>query len=182
MEQEIAEQKKALRKQVKKLKADLTNEYKKEHSSAIFKHIESLDVFKNSQNILLYWSLEDEVSTHDFVNKWSSKKTIFLPVIDGETLKIVRFIDEKQLIKEAKFGVCEPCGEQLLDTNTLELIIVPGIAFDINNNRMGRGKAFYDKLLKTTHTFKIGICFPCQLFPQVPFDDNDIKMDIVISK
>lgn len=182
MERDITEQKKALRKQVKQLKANLTNEYKKEQSSIIFKHIETLDVFKNSQNILLYWSLDDEVSTHDFVNKWSEKKTIFLPVIDGETLKIVRFIDQKQLIKETKFGVCEPCGEQLIDTNKLDLIIVPGVAFDINNNRMGRGRAFYDKLLKTTPALKIGICFPCQLFPQVPFDDNDIKMNIVISQ
>lgn len=180
MDNTVFEDKKALRQHVKKLKANLTTEEKLNHSNLIWQSVEALDVFTEAERVLLYWSLDDEVQTHDFVNKWSKNKSIYLPVINGETLDIVRFEDECSLIMECKFGVAEPCGERLSDITTLDLMIVPGVAFDVENNRMGRGKAFYDKLLCNTDIFKLGVCFPCQLFPQVPHDENDVKMDLVI--
>lgn len=62
------------------------------------------------------------------------------------------------------------------------MIIVPGVAFDNNNNRLGRGKAYYDKLLKESKSYKVGVCFDFQLIEEVPVDEYDIKMDLIISE
>lgn len=59
--------------------------------------------------------------------------------------------------------------------------MVPGMAFDADGNRLGRGKGYYDRFLALVpDAYKIGVCFPFQKFPAVPVDDNDVKMDIII--
>ena len=83
--------------------------------------------------------------------------------------------------KGVAFGIDEPIGNVYDNPEKIDLIVVPGVAFDKKNNRLGRGKAYYDKLLKTANTFKVGICFDFQLIDSVPVDKYDIKMDLVIS-
>jgi 5-formyltetrahydrofolate cyclo-ligase len=80
------------------------------------------------------------------------------------------------------FGIPEPSGELFKDYNEIDLILVPGVAFDIENNRMGRGKAYYDKLLSSLKAFKLGVCFDFQLLQSVPTDEHDIKMDRILSE
>ena len=59
-------------------------------------------------------------------------------------------------------------------------VIVPGVIFDSNNNRMGFGKGYYDRFLKDKKCYKIGICFKEQITDNLPIDDYDIKMDEVV--
>ena len=63
----------------------------------------------------------------------------------------------------------------------IDLVIVPGIAFDKQNNRMGRGKAFYDGILNKLSGVKVGVCFRFQIVENVPTDEHDIKMNYVIT-
>ena len=63
----------------------------------------------------------------------------------------------------------------------IDLIIVPGVGFDQNNNRLGYGKGFYDHFLKNKNIFKIGICFKEQLLDEIPVNEYDIKMDLIIT-
>ena len=61
------------------------------------------------------------------------------------------------------------------------MIVVPGVAFDCHNNRMGRGRGFYDRLLKSTpNAFKVGVAFHFQMVDEVPVEPFDIPMDIVL--
>ena len=59
-------------------------------------------------------------------------------------------------------------------------MIVPGVAFDLRNNRMGRGRGFYDRFLPQTQAVKVGVAFECQQFAEIPANQNDIPMDEVI--
>ena len=59
-------------------------------------------------------------------------------------------------------------------------MIVPGVAFDAQNNRMGRGRGFYDRALQQSGAFKIGVAFNCQIFKQIPTIETDIPMDLVV--
>jgi 5-formyltetrahydrofolate cyclo-ligase len=79
-------------------------------------------------------------------------------------------------------GIYEPVGEDYSPDKLINLIIVPGMAFDVNNNRLGRGKAFYDKFLSQTSACKIGVGFDFQLVDELPNTEKDIKMDEVIVK
>ncbi|MCG8410617.1 MAG: 5-formyltetrahydrofolate cyclo-ligase, partial [Bacteroidales bacterium] len=95
--------------------------------------------------------------------------------------ELKKFESLNDLQKGEQFGINEPVGENYDSPEKIDLIIIPGVAFDSENNRLGRGKAYYDKLLKQTKAFKLGICFDFQMVDKVPTDKYDIKMDRVVS-
>ena len=179
---DIYQQKKMLRKKVKMLKQQYPLQEKKHLSKAIFEKLESLDIFQNSSIIMAYWSMDDEVHTHEFIQKWMGKKRIILPVVTGDELELKEFTGVEQMKSGEQFGIPEPTGSLFTSEEQIELILVPGVAFDKNNNRMGRGKAYYDRLLRNTAASKIGLAFHFQIYEEVPFDELDVKMDMVISE
>ncbi len=80
-----------------------------------------------------------------------------------------------------QFGIEEPTGAEFTDLDKVDLIIVPGVAFDRQRNRMGRGRGFYDRLLKSTpNAYKVGVGFNFQLVDNVPVEPFDVPMDNVI--
>lgn len=82
----------------------------------------------------------------------------------------------------SSYGIEEPVGEAFTDYTSIDLIIVPGVAFDCKGNRLGRGKGFYDRLLpQISSAYKVGICFPYQLVKEVPAEVFDIRMDEIIT-
>lgn len=149
----------------------------------IMQKVESSAQFAEAKTILLYWSMEDEVQTHDFVNRWYEKKTLLLPCVDGDNLKLRQYTGPDCLVAGEQFGIGEPNGPEYTDLDSIEMIIVPGVAFDGNNNRMGRGRGFYDRLLKSTpNAFKVGVAFNFQMVDLVPTEPFDVAMDAVLSE
>ena len=125
-------------------------------------------------------NLPDEVNTHDFIRKWSVQKQILLPVVIGNELELRRYTGPQDL-KKGAYGIEEPVGEPFTDYASVDLAIIPGVAFDAHGNRLGRGKGYYDRLLpRLPHTYKIGICFPFQLLEEVPTEALDVRMDEVL--
>lgn len=178
----IDQQKKEIRKQIKILKNQVSFDEKKIRSKNIFLKLEKFDEFKNAKVIMLYWSMKDEVYTHNFIQKWAHAKQIILPSVKGDELELKEFVGINDLVSGVSFGIGEPSGKIFDQANKIDLIVVPGIAFDNQKNRLGRGKAYYDKLLKTNKAFKVGVCFDFQLLTSVPVDNHDIKMDLIISE
>jgi 5-formyltetrahydrofolate cyclo-ligase len=172
--------KKTIRDEIKKLKSQITVEEKIRKSAIIFELLENDQTFLKAETIMAYWSMTDEVQTHNFILKWAGLKRIILPSVDGENLQLKEFKGIENLTKGSLFGIPEPYGLIFEYPELIELVIVPGIAFDVQNNRMGRGKAYYDKLLVNLKAYKIGVCFDFQLFEQIPTDEFDIKMDRII--
>lgn len=177
---DIFEEKKKLRKKVKELKQTYSLEEKKIMSQAIWKQVENNHHFLKANTIMAYWSMDDEVFTHDFIQQWANEKQIILPVVRGDELELKEFTGINELVAGESFGIPEPQGKPFEQVENIEFIIVPGIAFDKQGNRMGRGKAYYDKLLHHSKSYKIGVCFHFQLFSEVPFDELDVKMDEII--
>lgn len=130
--------------------------------------------FIKSKKILLYYSLPDEINTHKFIKKID--KEIYLPCIMGEDIFIKKYTGH--LVK-GSYNILEPIGD--IYHGQIDLAIVPGMAFDNNGNRLGRGKGYYDRLLSKLSCYNIGICFPCQLIDYIPNDKWDIKMNEVIT-
>ncbi len=173
-------QKQQLRKKVRTLKAAFSFEQKKIKSDNIFRQMEHDLAFLKAKVVFAYWSMPDEVNTHAFIKKYSATKTILLPVVAGDNLLLRKFNRMDQMKEEGKYGILEPQGDEFTDFHLIDYIIVPGVAFDKYNNRMGRGKAYYDKLLKDLKAKKVGVCFDFQFFDNVPIDQYDIGMDTII--
>lgn len=95
---------------------------------------------------------------------------------------VLRRYTGKSDLKEGAFGIMEPCGEVFADYQAIDLAIIPGMAFDRQGNRLGRGKGYYDRFLPLLlpYIYIIGVCFPFQLLDDIPTEEHDIKMDTVL--
>ena len=175
------ERKKELRKRMALLKTQHKSSITHQSESAnILAALEVHPAFRAANILLIYYSLPDEVDTHTFIQKWSGKKTILLPVVVGDELEIREYTGPEDLATSS-YGIGEPTGEVFTDYSSIDLIAVPGVAFDTNGNRLGRGKGYYDRLLPCIPSaYKIGICFPFQLVEEVPAEPFDIRMNEII--
>lgn len=124
--------------------------------------------------------MKDEVHTHAFIEKWSKHKEIVLPVVTGETLELRSYSGVNGL-KAGIYNIQEPVGNPFHDYSVIDLVVVPGVAFDAEGHRLGRGKGYYDRLLPLINAVKIGICFPFQLVDHIPTEAFDIQMDEIIT-
>lgn len=170
-----------IRKKIRELKSAVTAEEKLRRSEEIMRQVEALPEFQKARVVLLYWSMADEVQTHDFVNRWYGEKVLLLPCVDGDNLLLRQYTGPECLVAGEQFGIGEPQGEVFDDVAKVELIIVPGVAFDRAGNRMGRGRGFYDRLLKSTPgALKIGVAYRFQMIDKVPVEAFDVPMNQVI--
>ncbi len=176
----IAEEKRALRKLIKETKRQYSGEELDIKSEAIFAQVEQLPEFAQSNCVMAYMALADEVRTQNFVKKWVGKKIIVLPIVKGDDLELRELTPDGNLEAGESFGILEPLGGRLVSVGEIDIAIIPGVAFDMENNRMGRGRGYYDKLLSIAQFYKIGVCFDFQMFESVPVDVFDKKMDKVV--
>lgn len=149
-------------------------------SDAVFARLENSAAFQLAEKILMYHSLPDELETHRFLTKWKDHKKFFLPRVNGVNLELLPY-DESRL-EIGSFHIEEPTGNNVYPIEEIEVIIVPGVAFDRKGRRLGRGKGFYDRLLKTAKATKIGIGYEFQLVDEVPSEAHDVAMDMIITE
>lgn len=135
--------------------------------------------FEAARIVLLYYSLADEVQTHDFVEKWHRQKTILLPVVKGDELELRVYTGKQSLTTGEAYHIEEPTGEAFTAYGQIDLAVIPGVSFDSEGNRLGRGKGYYDRLLPLLHSYNIGICYEFQISEHIPTEPFDRTMDEV---
>ncbi len=175
-------EKDAFRKHIKALVAALSEDEKVAQSRQALQRLERTEQFQRARCVLLFHSLPDEVRTHEFVERWSREKQILLPVVTGSTMQVSAYQGEHNLTTGA-FGIGEPTGELISEPTGIDLVVVPGVAFDSEGHRLGRGRGYYDRFLalpSLRDVYTMGICFPCQMVDQVPVSALDVPMDEVI--
>lgn len=170
-----------IRKAIRQLKNLITPQIAEEAEQIVATKIEATEIFKNSSNILMYYSLPDELPTVSMIKKWDNiKKNIYLPRVNGDVLEILQF--DNHLLKRGAYNIFEPSGGNIVtDFSMIELAIIPGMAFDRELNRLGRGKGYYDRFLSQYNGDKIGICYDFQIIDKIPTECYDIKMDAIMS-
>lgn len=164
-----------------KARKNLLDDYERIAAAAqVFEYIEKSLLFIMSEHILMYHSLPDELQTRDFIDKWHSQKHFYLPRVNGVNLDILPYDSSK--LHLGAFNIEEPVGNDTVDVSAIELIIVPGVAYDRRGNRIGRGKGFYDRLLRDSRAVKIGVAYHCQLVDDIEPDEFDIPVDYVVTE
>jgi len=149
----------------------------------------SLPEFKESSRVVFYLALPQEVQTKDMAREAIGLgKKVILPRVasTGDTLVLSEVRDIERELEPGMFGILEP-KEGFYRPVTLaeaELIILPGIAFDLQGHRIGFGKGFYDKLLSQANApiFTFGLAFEFQLVPEIPVVGHDVKMCKIITE
>lgn len=178
---DIKTEKDNLRKKIILLKKEYSSNDLIQKSEEVLSVLEIVGVFQEAKHILIYNNMSDEVATLDFIKKWEDKKQFYLPVTHKDGI-VFRKYNSSITLNQSSFGILEPIGTDLIDYGFVDLIIVPGLAFDRTKNRMGRGKGYYDKFLPQIKAPKIGICFDFQLLDSLPTNEQDVKMDYIVSE
>lgn len=171
-----------LRNKIRTLKRQFTQTQLDELSLCVVNKITTNNHVINARTILLYYSLGDEVNTHILIDQLLSQgKIILLPyVIDHENMEIRMYKGTSDL-KSGAYGIMEPTGMKYTNINDIDVVLVPGISFDENGNRLGRGKGYYDRFLKKIPAaYKIGVCFDFQKQETIPTGPYDVRMDEII--
>lgn len=177
----IQQEKDRLRKEISALKKKYTQDELYYKSQEVLSIVEITGIFQEAKTIFIYNNLPDEVQTLDFIRKWEKEKNFFLPVVDGDDLHFRQYTPSMGF-QQSSYGIMEPDGDNFTDYKKVDLIIVPGVAFDRKMNRMGRGRGYYDRLLPKIKAPCMGICFDFQLLDKIPAGEKDIKMDYIISE
>lgn len=189
MEMVINREKQELRKKLLGQLLSLTNEEVKRRSKDVEDRLSSLAIYKQAKKIMVYYPLRGEVDILEMIRKSIKVKRFFFPVMDTKAKKLliyqVNSLDDD--FRLGPYGVKEPDPEKTeqVDYREIEVVIVPGLGFDREHNRLGRGAGFYDRFLQelTPATKKIGIAFDCQILKDLPTHlPLDQKVDIVVSE
>lgn len=140
-------------------------------------HIAQIPEVEKAQMIASYFSYGDEPDTHALNQHLISLgKTLLLPRIKGENLEWVKWDGSAEEISSHTL-IPEPIGDAIADTGSIEVVLVPALAMDLEGYRLGQGKGFYDRALKDLPAFTIGVIFPYELLSQsLPTDSWDIPL------
>ncbi|MGI6219312.1 MAG: 5-formyltetrahydrofolate cyclo-ligase [Bacteroidaceae bacterium] len=170
-----------LRRQMKECLREYTSEALARFSEQVRAALEAHPFFREAQVVLLYCALPAEVDLRPLMERWAGRKEILLPVTEDEGIRLRRY-EGAERMRQGRYGIWEPVGPEWDGAlEQIDLVVVPGVAFDRGGNRLGHGKGYYDRFLKRLAARRIGVCFPFQLLDEVPHDELDCRMDEVLT-
>jgi 5-formyltetrahydrofolate cyclo-ligase len=176
-----------IRARMRALLGEMDDEFRHDASTAACENLTGLDVFRHASVVMLYMPLEHEVDlTPAAICCFRAGKTVCVPCVDWKRwdlnpVEVTSFDDEVMDINE--HGLRTPRqGRPVLPT-LIDLVVVPGLAFDPHGNRLGRGVGFYDRFLGRLRrsATSAGLAFDAQIIDDVPADERDMSVDIIVT-
>lgn len=165
------------------MRSRLTPDLRKAMSREIEEKLFALREFRDARTVLFYASFRSEVETHEMVRRALAEgKRVVLPKVEGDHLILFQIADFDRDVKPGAWGIPEPTGEKQLLPEQMDLIVVPGAAFDPEGNRLGYGAGFYDKLLKQYQGHTAALAFELQILNNVPADPHDVPVHRVVTE
>ncbi|KAJ4925323.1 hypothetical protein JOQ06_018058 [Pogonophryne albipinna] len=188
--------KQALRKEIKRRVAALSDEEKLRQSSVLSKLLFRHPKYVSCKRIAVFLSMHDEVRTEEIIRDvFKCGKSCFIPRYESSSNHMdmlqLRSLQDMETLPLTAWNIQQPAAEdssreEALSAGGLDLILMPGLGFDSLGKRLGRGKGFYDTYLErcTKHPkgkpYTIALAFKEQLLPEIPVDDNDVLIDEVL--
>jgi len=173
-----------IREQLKKIRWSIPDNERRIMSIQICKNI--IQEIKEKENILVYCAKTPEVETCWLIDYLlSAKIRVVVPIIEKKNLSLrLSYIFTQDVLMPSTFQVPEPIYNEITaEAEDLSTVILPILGFDNKGGRIGYGAGYYDRFLsQNTHIRKIGIAYSYQEISDVPMQDHDIPMDIIITE
>ena len=183
-EAKFSADKKELRSYIKTKRKSVEN--KAEKDILVAQNLLSLDEIKKAYTVLCYISLDDEICTDEIVRVLlDSGKSVGAPYcVDNNGNMDFYYITDFDDLRIQSFGVREPVIEKCKKVTSFDntIIILPGLCFDSNGNRLGYGKGYYDRFLQIHSLISVGLCYNSLIVKKVPTDMYDKKADIIVTE
>lgn len=180
-------EKKEIRKKILEYRETIDPEERSKWDESIFNKLINCDLYKCANTIFAFVSFKTEVDTHKIIkHALDNGKTICVPKINSkqEGVKLYK-IDSFDQLKKGYFGILEPSEScPAVNSNDLDLILMPGVAFDRHGGRVGYGAAFYDRFLSNMNrqVDKIALAYHFQVLESVPMSEHDVRIDGIITE
>lgn len=158
-------------------------EQRSRKSRIIQKKLFSSRMFRKAKTVMFYISFDGEVKTEDMIReaKILGKKVVAPVCKRNKTMKAC-LVDGESGLRKGPYGILEPASNKRVNLKNLDLVVVPGLAFDHKGARLGRGEGYYDRFLKKLHpkTASCGLAFDFQILPSIPTTKMDVGLNRVI--
>ena len=187
----IFNDKKALRKEILTKRSILDAVEKEEKDRKILDRFYDSNYYREAKNIFIYISYDSEINTKGIIKKaLRDNKKIYVPRTEFKTrlMDAVEITSLNNLI-ESEYGILEPSVEEPhIDPNEIDLIVVPGVAFDRNGGRMGYGAGFYDRYFKKINednmkkVIKLALAYDFQILEKIPMNEQDVPVNYIITE
>lgn len=179
--------KKNIRGKIRRKRNNLPIKYREKSSRLIAEKFLHSTYYADSKNILIYHPFRNEVDTTLIIkDALKNNKNIILPRVHNKELELYFVTDPSEQLENGAYGIMEPVTDlcKPAKISEIDLIIVPGVSFDKNLNRLGYGGGYYDKILSRIpqKVKKIALCFDIQVVDDLPVLEHDIKMDMIITE
>ena len=179
--------KEELRKRVKKKRDALSTSEVLEKSNKIKKRLFEMDLFRNAQTILFYVSYGNEVYTHDMIKESivMGKRVVVPKSVTTDNTLVLSELTSWNDLELGAYNILEPKQESIeqVDIESIDLIIIPGVVFDVHGNRIGHGKGYYDRLLNDSRNLpSIGLAFEFQIVKKMKSEKHDQKIDVILTE
>ena len=173
-----------LRRTIRERRSKLDATWTEATSALICARIQAVDLFDKATVIGIYLALPGEVQLDPLIEHCRKfGKRICVPVYN-ESLKtcvMVEWHANTELVA-GKWDVLEPSEHRLVHDNQIDLMLVPGVAFDTNGERLGRGGGYYDRMLATSQADHLGVAFQFQIVAALTTEPHDMPMELVVTE
>ncbi len=179
-------EKEDFRKKYKDIRSSIDQNKRENENQEIFSRFIELDAYKKAHTVFIYVSFGDEADTHRIIKKaLEDKKYVTVPVCNKEshTLSPV-LIEDMFCLEEGAYGILEPKLESfynVVEKSSIDLAVVPGLCFSEDGSRIGYGGGYYDRFLEDFKGISVGLAFLDCIADSVPTEENDRRVDMVIS-
>jgi len=177
----------SLRTHYLRLLKEQNNEERLRKSRLIAEQLWKLPALQKARSILFFASMPGEVDTLAMIEKAIFLgKRVSLPIVEQIQRKLIpTSISSMEDVHKKKHGIPEPHFDphKVLDVKDLDAVMVPGLAFDKQYNRLGRGAGYYDRFLRTLpqNVITVGLAFDFQLTESLPTEAHDMRLQQVIA-
>lgn len=174
------------RRELRQILASMTTQERQEASQGICAHLSSISSIESAATILAYLPLAEEVDLTPLLTRWiEESRTVCVPIVSWEnkTMRagLLPTLDGKSLI-ERSYGLREPRNPQTVPADTIDVMLVPGLGFDRDGARLGRGGGYYDRYLESNRSpIVIGVAFDCQMIDSIDKEEHDQMMTVVVT-
>jgi 5-formyltetrahydrofolate cyclo-ligase len=186
MTEDHQQRKQEIRERIEKQRRSLTPEWVAATSAEIVSHLKGVPQFRSAAAVHTYVAWRNEVNTHPLIKDLLAEgRRVAAPVVDLPRRTLVHsLISNFEDLRPGAFGILEPAPEKIrvVNISEIDVVLVPGVAFDLSGNRIGYGGGYYDEFLRHTGAFKIALCYHFQIVDEVPVRAADERVNVLVTE
>ena len=161
----------------------LSQEEQRRASLAVYEHVRAFAPYGKARSVMAYMACRGEIDLAPVIaDVLAQGKTLLLPRCEAPGIMTARRVTDLSQLAAGAYGLMEPAKScAVFPPEEIDLILVPGTAFDTSGGRLGQGGGYYDRFLARTRALRAGICHDFAVTARVPAQAHDVRMDCIIS-